>query len=93
MKIHELLKRNAILFPSKIFLYTEEESITYGRAWEEVQRASSGLDSMGVGIGDRVEFFAGDSIRESCNKCSNWAKVRADQIVLAFLFLKSKYSS
>jgi long-chain acyl-CoA synthetase len=62
MKIHELLKRNASLFPTKIFLYTEGESITYGKAWEEVQRVSSALDSMGLGIGDRVEFFATDSI-------------------------------
>ena len=62
MKIHELLQRNANRFPSKTFLYTAKKSVTYRDASEIVNNAAAGLRSLGVSVGDRVEFLAPDSI-------------------------------
>jgi acyl-CoA synthetase (AMP-forming)/AMP-acid ligase II len=61
MTIGELLERQAERYPGKVFVYFENERITYRQFNLTVNRISNGLWRMGVNKGDRVAIMLPNS--------------------------------
>ena len=57
MNIRELLEKQAKTYPDKVFLYFDEERITYKTFNLTVNRIANGFKKMGIGKGDRVAIM------------------------------------
>ena len=57
MNIRELLEAQASKNPSKVFLYFDEQEVTYKEFNEQINRAANVFLDLGVKKGDRVCFF------------------------------------
>lgn len=58
----ELLQRNASQFPDEIAVVEGRERVTHRALLDRVERLAQGLSGQGVGRGDRVALFLGNSI-------------------------------
>lgn len=52
--LSDLLTRAAVLFPAHLFLFTEEQKLTFAECEAQVVALASGMVAMGVKPGDRV---------------------------------------
>jgi acyl-CoA synthetase (AMP-forming)/AMP-acid ligase II len=61
MNIRELLEKQTKTYPDKVFLYFEDEKVTYQDFNLTVNRIANGLRRMGVAKGDRVAIMLPNS--------------------------------
>jgi acyl-CoA synthetase (AMP-forming)/AMP-acid ligase II len=56
--IYDIYKRNATLFKDQIAIQSENEKVTYGELFDQVNRVAGWLNGKGIRKGDRVAILA-----------------------------------
>src|SRR4030067_3601532 len=56
--IYHIYKRNATLFKDRIAIQSENEKVTYGELFNQVNRVAGWLNGKGIRKGDRIAILA-----------------------------------
>src|SRR4030065_591391 len=56
--VYDIYKRNATLFKNQIAIKSENEKVTYGELFDQVNRVAGWLNGKGVRKGDRIAILA-----------------------------------
>ncbi len=74
--IHGLLKQQVQRYGSRSFFYYKQQAFSYEDLERESDRVAAGLQSLGVGKGDKVAIVMSNrpSTCSSGSDCASWAQ-------------------